>query len=75
MARLQQMGASLFPKELLSLRENNGVGVDLRAIATAIPVTTRTGTVPCIDYEQDVELTDFEENTEIVQKKRCIYQR
>ena len=43
--------------------------MDLRAIATAIPVTTRTGTVPCIDYEQDVELTDFEENTEIVQKK------
>lgn len=62
-------GGVLVPEELLSLRENNGVGVDLRAITTAIPVTTRAGTVPCIDYGQDVELTDFEENTEIVQKK------
>lgn len=62
-------GGVLVPEELLSLRENNGVGVDLRTITTTIPVTTRAGTVPCIDYGQDIELTDFEENNEIAQKK------
>ena len=39
-------GGVLVPEELLSLRENNGVGVDLRAITPALPITTRAGAVP-----------------------------
>lgn len=62
-------GGALIPEETLALAENNAVAPDLRAITTVIPVGTRTGKVPAIDYGQEMELTDFDENNAITEKK------
>ena len=55
-------GGYLVPTELLGLKENNGMAVDLREICTVIPVHTRSGSVPTIDYSQSVTLSSFDEN-------------
>lgn len=62
-------GGALVPSELLGLAENNGVAADLRNICTVIPVSTRTGSVPTIDYGQTMVLTAFDENNAITEKK------
>lgn len=62
-------GGALVPSELLGLAENNGVAADLRNICTVIPVSTRTGSVPTIDYGQTMALTAFDENNAITEKK------
>lgn len=62
-------GGALVPSELLGLAENNGVAADLRSICTVIPVSTRTGSVPTIDYGQTMVLTAFDENNAITEKK------
>ena len=62
-------GGALVPSELLGLAENNGVAADLRSICTVIPVSTRTGSVPTIDYGQTMVLTAFDENNSITEKK------
>lgn len=62
-------GGALVPSELLGLAENNGVAADLRSICTVIPVSTRTGSVPTIDYGQTMVLTAFDENNSIMEKK------
>jgi len=62
-------GGYLVPQELLGLKENNGVGVDLRDICTVVNVSTRAGSVPTIDYGQNVSLTAFDENNAITETK------
>lgn len=62
-------GGVLIPSELLDLKENNVVNNDLRTLTTGVDVGTRTGSVPIIDYSQDLELTDFDENNEISETK------
>ena len=63
-------GGYLIPEEFLPLAELNLGGVDLRAIVTNVPVTTRSGKVPVVDYDaQDVVLADFDENNAISQTK------
>lgn len=62
-------GGALIPEELLALRENNGINNDLRNVATTVPVSTRAGSVPIIDYGQKLELVNFDENNEITEKK------
>lgn len=62
-------GGYLVPTELLGLKENNGVAVDLREICTFINVHTRAGSVPTIDYSQNVTLTAFDENNSITETK------
>lgn len=59
-------GGVLVPTELLEVAENNGVRTDLRVYATNMPVSSRKGVIPTIDYGAgDVALVDFDENTEI----------
>ena len=41
-------GGYLIPEEFLPLAELNLGGVDLRAIVTNVPVTTRSGKVPVV---------------------------
>ncbi len=67
-------GGVLVPEELLPLKENNVTVVDLREITTVIPVTTRSGSVPIIDYSQDVALVDFDENSQITETKSAFTQ-
>lgn len=62
-------GGALIPEELLALRENNGINNDLRNVATTVPVSTRAGSVPIIDYGQKLELVNFDENNELTEKK------
>lgn len=63
-------GGYLIPEEFLPLAELNLGGVDLRAIVTNVPVTTRSGKVPVVDYDaQNVVLADFDENNAISQTK------
>ncbi len=62
-------GAYLVPQELLGLKENNGLGVDMRDYCTVINVGTRAGSVPTIDYSQNVSLTAFDENNAITETK------
>lgn len=63
-------GGYLIPEEFLPLAELNLGGVDLRAIVTNVPVTTRSGKVPVVNYdEQTVQLADFDENNAISQTK------
>lgn len=63
-------GGYLIPEEFLPLAELNMGGVDLRAIVTNVPVTTRSGKVPVVDYDaQNVVLADFDENNAISQTK------
>ena len=63
-------GGYLIPEEFLPLAELNLGGVDLRAIVTNVPVTTRSGKVPVVDYDaQTVELADFDENNAMSQTK------
>lgn len=63
-------GGYLIPEEFLPLAELNMGGVDLRAIVTNVPVTTRSGKVPIVDYEdQDLGMVDFDENTKISEAK------
>ena len=63
-------GGYLIPEEFLPLAELNFGGVDLRAIVTNVPVTTRSGKVPVVDYDvQTVELADFDENNEMSKTK------
>lgn len=63
-------GGYLIPEEFLPLAELNLGGVDLRAIVTNVPVTTRSGKVPVVNYDaQTVELADFDENNAIKQTK------
>ena len=62
-------GAYLVPQELLGLKENNGLGVDMRDYCTVINVGTRAGSVPTIDYGQTLALTAFDENNAITEKK------
>lgn len=63
-------GGYLIPEEFLPLAELNLGGVDLRAIVTNVPVTTRSGKVPVVDYDaQIVQLADFDENNAVTQKK------
>lgn len=63
-------GGYLIPEEFLPLAELNLGGVDLRAIVTNVPVTTRSGKVPVVNYDaQSVELADFDENNAIKQTK------
>ena len=61
-------GGYLVPTELLGLAENNGQAVDMRAYCTTVPVSTRAGSVPTIDYGQNVVLTAFDENNSITEK-------
>jgi HK97 family phage major capsid protein len=67
-------GGVLIPEELLDLKENNVATVDLREIVTTIPVTTRSGSVPIIDYGQDISLVDFDENGTIAETKAIFKQ-
>lgn len=63
-------GGYLVPTELLPIAELNGVGDDLRNICTVVPVSTRTGTVPTINYgAQTVSLIAFDENDQIHEDK------
>ena len=62
-------GGYLVPQELLGLKENNAVGVDMRNYCTVIEVGTRSGSVPTIDYGQNVSLTAFDENNSITETK------
>ena len=62
-------GGYLVPSELLGLAENNEQAVDMRRYCTTIPVSTRAGSVPTIDYGQNVVLTAFDENNSITEKK------
>ena len=63
-------GGYLIPEEFLPLAELNLGGVDLRAIVTNVPVTTRSGKVPVVDYDaQTVQLADFDENNAVPQTK------
>ena len=63
-------GGYLIPEEFLPLAELNLGGVDLRAIVTNMPVTTRSGKVPIVNYEdQTLGMVDFDENTEITESK------
>ena len=63
-------GGYLIPEEFLPLAELNFGGVDLRAIVTNVPVTTRSGKVPVVDYDaQTVQLADFDENNAVPQTK------
>ena len=61
-------GGYLVPTQLLGLKENNGAAVDLREICTVIPVHTRSGSVPTIDYGQNVVLVAFDENNALTEK-------
>ncbi len=62
-------GGYLVPQELLGLKENNTIGVDMRNYCTTINVSTRSGSVPTIDYSQVLALTSFDENNSITEKK------
>lgn len=63
-------GGYLVPTELLPLAELNGVGDDLREICTVVPVSTRTGSVPTINYgAQTVTLIAFDENDAVHEDK------
>ena len=63
-------GGYLIPEEFLPLAELNLGGVDLRAIVTNVPVTTRSGKVPIVNYDdQTLGLVDFDENNEITESK------
>ncbi len=62
-------GGYLVPSELLGLAENNAIGVDMRQYCTVVPVSTRAGSVPTIDYSQTLALTAFDENNSITNKK------
>lgn len=62
-------GGALIPEELLDLKENGVLNNDLRALATVVPVSSRSGSVPVIDYSQPLELVNFDENNEIAEKK------
>ena len=63
-------GGYLIPEEFLPLAELNMGGVDLRAIVTNVPVTTRSGKVPIVNYDdQTLGLVDFDENNEITESK------
>ena len=63
-------GGYLIPEEFLPLAELNLGGVDLRAIVTNVPVTTRSGKVPIVNYEdQTLGMVDFDENNEISESK------
>jgi len=62
-------GGYLVPQELLGLKENNGAAVDMRNYCTVVEVGTRSGSVPTIDYGQNVSLTAFDENNSITETK------
>lgn len=63
-------GGYLVPTELLPIAELNGVGDDLRAICTVVPVSTRSGSIPTINYgAQTLTLTAFDENDAIHEDK------
>ncbi len=62
-------GGALVPEELLSLKENNILNNDLRALTTVVSVSSRSGSVPILDYSQPLALVNFDENNEITEKK------
>lgn len=62
-------GGALIPEELLDLKENGVLNNDLRALATVVPVSSRSGSIPIVDYSQKLELVNFDENNELTEKK------
>lgn len=62
-------GGVLIPNELLDVQEHGGDRVDLREYTTNVTVHSRAGSVPAIDYDQDLDFVDFDENTDIAKTK------
>lgn len=62
-------GGVLVPTELLDVAEHGGDAIDLRNYATVTTVTTRAGSVPAIDYDQDIAFVNFDENNDIAKAK------